>query len=56
MKNSFASAPTTLQQKDHERSRLKQIALKWARISREKIKEQSSTHTVAHPTVPIGAP
>jgi len=38
-----ALAPIILQNRDSERARLKQIALKWARISREKAREDIST-------------
>ena len=37
-----APAPTVLQNRDRERARIKQISLKWARISREKGKEDLS--------------
>jgi hypothetical protein len=36
-------APMILQNRDHERARIKQISLKWARISREKAREDLST-------------
>jgi hypothetical protein len=42
MKTSPAIALTILQNRDSERARLKQIALKWAKIAREKAKEDSS--------------
>jgi hypothetical protein len=38
-----ASAMTILQNRDRDSARIKQIALKWARISREKARENLST-------------
>ena len=52
MKNFPASAFAILQNRDRERARLKQIALKWARISRERTKEDFSTQNRAHGNVP----
>jgi hypothetical protein len=51
MKNSLASALAILQNRDRERARVRQIALKWARISREKTKEDFSIQNRAHGNV-----
>ena len=37
-----ATALTILQSRDRKRARIKQITLKWARISREKVREDLS--------------
>jgi hypothetical protein len=42
MNTSPVSTITIPRYRDHERARLKAIALKWARISREKAKENAS--------------
>ncbi len=41
-------ASTNLQNKDRERARLKHIALKWARISMEKAKENATLQNGRH--------
>ena len=52
MKNSPALVLVILRNRDRERARIKQIALKWARISREKTKEDFSTQNRALGSVP----
>jgi hypothetical protein len=41
--NKYSTVALALSQKDeHERTRLKQIALKWAKINRDRAKEDAS--------------
>jgi hypothetical protein len=51
----YTSVLTALQREDHERARLRKIALKWAKISKERAKEDCSTQTmVGDMTDPLG--
>jgi hypothetical protein len=52
MNVSPASAISILRNGDQERARLKEMSLKWARISREKAKEDASTQNAARADVP----
>ena len=52
MNNIPALSLTILQNRDREQARIKQISLKWARISREKAKEDFSIQNRAHGNVP----
>ena len=56
MNKYLAGVTPNLKNKEETQKRLRQIALKWARIAREKTKEDCPIENVSHRTVPIGAP
>ena len=56
MKQYPVALVTNLKGEEERKARISEIALKWARIAREKTKEDCSTQNLDSPAVPIGAP